>query len=433
MFTSAGAFSFLRYASLLLILLTVGLLTWHRYGMNTVYDVGPNSGFVYEPHDDRFQGGKSVATLQRVGDKVIFDCELDKTYQWPYCETEIYLKKMPDGVDLTGYDSISFDMQYSGPEPHTVRFYLRNFEPDISKVGVLESLKVNEAEFNVPESGEIDVPIKLFRIASWWAVNMKAPLLSTDMRIDRVSLVQISTGSFVEAGHHRITIKAIRFHGKWISQIQLVMALTGAWFMFGIIWLIMALQYFRTSFIASRRREAQLQSINQALELETKELAGQARTDSLTGALNREGLRDFLMHQWMGRIPTEPPLSVIFVDIDHFKLINDEHGHAVGDKVLCELAHVIQGEIRSQDRFVRWGGEEFLILCQDTRDYQGRGLAEKLRGSLARHTWPDRLAVTASFGVTMHLPDEEFGDMLLRADRALYQAKDNGRNRVEVA
>ncbi len=248
-----------------------------------------------------------------------------------------------------------------------------------------------------------------------------------------MSKVEISTGGYVEAGTHAIEIRSVRFKGKWISQIQLVMALTGAWVMFGIIWLIMSLQYFRTSFLASRTREVQLQSINQALELETKELAGQARTDPLTGALNREGLREFLMNQWMGKIPAEPPLSVIFADLDHFKLVNDQHGHAVGDQVLQEFTHLIQGEIRSQDRFVRWGGEEFLILCQDTRDYQGRGLAEKLRTALTRYTWPSGLAVTASFGVTMHVLNEEFGDMLLRADRALYQAKEGGRNRVEVA
>jgi diguanylate cyclase (GGDEF)-like protein len=432
MFTSAGAFSFLRYASLLLILLTTGLLTWHRYGMNTVYDVSPNRGFAYEARDDRFQGGESVASLERVGDAMALNCQLSKKYQWPYCETEIFLAKMPEGIDLTGYDSIRFNIDYAGPAPHTVRFYLRNFEPEISKVGVLETLKVNEAEFPVPENGEIEVPIKLFRIASWWAVDMKAPLMSTDMRIDKVSFVQLSTGSFVEAGKHTITIKSIRFHGKWISQIQLVMALAGAWFMFGIIWLIMALQYFRTSYIASRTREVQLQSINLALKLETKELAGQARTDPLTGALNREGLREFLMNEWMGKIPAEPPLSILFADLDHFKRINDEHGHAVGDQVLQEFTRLVQGEIRSHDRLVRWGGEEFLILCQDTRDYQGRGLAEKLRAELARHAWPGGLAVTASFGVTMHVTGEDFGDMLLRADRALYQAKDGGRNRVEV-
>ena len=432
MFTSAGAFSLLRYASLLLILLTVGLLTWHRYGMNKVYALDPARGFVYTAQDDRQQGGDSVSSIERHDNTIVLHCQLSKKYQWPFCQTAVYLAQVPSGIDLSSYDSIEFDSSYSGPGPHSIRVYLRNFESEISSVEIQESLKVNEVEFTVPEHGTMTVPIKLFRIASWWIGNHNVPLMHTDMRIDNVSKVEISTGSYVEAGTHTIELRSVRFKGKWISEIQLVMALGGAWFMFGIIWLVMALQYFRTSFLASRSREAQLQSINQALELETKELAGQARTDPLTGALNREGLRDFLMHQWMGKIPTEPPLSIIFADLDHFKRVNDEHGHAVGDQVLQEFTRLVQGEIRSQDRFVRWGGEEFLILCQDTRDYQGRGLAEKLRGAMTRRDWPDGLTMTASFGVTMHISGEDFGEMLLRADRALYRAKDGGRNRVEI-
>ncbi len=432
MFTSAGAFSFLRYASLLLILLTIGLLTWHRYGMNQVYALDPSRGFEYTAQDDRDQGGDSIAAVERRGNTILLHCQLNKKYQWPFCQTAVSLAKLPKGVDLTGYDSVEFDTSYTGPGPHSIRVYLRNFESEISRIKELDSLKVNEVEFPAPEHGTMTVPIKLFRIASWWAVEQKTPLMHTDMRIDNVSTVEISTGSFVEAGTHTIEIRSIRFQGKWISQVQLAMALTGAWVMFGITWLIMWLLHFRTSFLSSRTRVAQLQSINQALKLETKELAGQARTDPLTGALNREGLREFLMNQWMGKIPTEPPLSVIFADLDHFKLVNDEHGHAVGDQVLQEFTRLVQGEIRSQDRFVRWGGEEFLILCQDTRDYQGRGLAEKLRTAMMQHNWPNGIAVTASFGVTMHLTSEEFGDMLLRADRALYQAKAGGRNRVEV-
>ena len=432
MFTTAGAFSFLRYASLFMILLTVGLLAWHRYGMNTVYDLDPRKGFKYTAQDDREQGGSSVAVLVQQPRGLTLKCELTLKYQWPFCQTAVDLAPVPKGVDLSGYDSVLFDVGYQGPGPHSIRIYLRNFEPEISQVGRLASLKVNEVEFPVPANGQIVVPIKLFRIASWWAVDEKTPLMSTDMRIDNVSIVELSTGSFVQAGSHTIEIRSIRFMGKWLTQAQLVMALAGAWVMFAIIWLIMAMQYFRTSFLASRTREAQLQSINQALKLETRELAGQARTDPLTGALNREGLRDFLMTQWMGKIPTEPPVSVIFADLDHFKSINDQYGHAIGDEVLKEFTKLVQHEIRTHDRFVRWGGEEFLILCQDTRDYQGRGLADKLRAALTRHTWPEGMALTASFGVTMHIAGEEFGEMLLRADRALYQAKDNGRNRVEV-
>jgi diguanylate cyclase (GGDEF)-like protein len=146
--------------------------------------------------------------------------------------------------------------------------------------------------------------------------------------------------------------------------------------------------------------------------------------------LNREGLREFLMTNWSGQIPLEPPVSIIFSDLDHFKNVNDKHGHAVGDSVLQEFSRLVQHEIRSHDRLVRWGGEEFLILCHNTDADQGVGLAEKLRAVIARHTWPQGISITASFGVTMHAADEDLGAMILRADRALYMAKEDGRDCV---
>jgi len=430
--TSPATFSFLRGASLSLIFLTIALLAWQRYGMDRVYILDPKHGFVYTAQDDRFQDGDSVATMVRDAESMTLNCQLGKKYTWPYCQTRIDIAKMPGGIDLTGYDSVTFDISYSGPGPHTLRFYLRNFEPNFSNPQSLESLKVNEVEFPVPDSGKVTVPIKMFRVASWWLVGRQIPLMDTDMRIDNVPFVDVSTGSLVEQGVHRIEIRSIRFNGKWISQAQLMMALVGAWLMFGIIWLVLALQYFRANFIASKLRVSHLQSINQALALETKELAGQARTDPLTGSLNREGLRDFLMTNWSGQIPSEPPVSIIFADLDHFKNVNDQHGHIVGDSVLQDFSRLVQNEIRLQDRLVRWGGEEFLILCHNTDAHQGVGLAEKLRGVISHHTWPAGISITASFGVTMHVADEDLGAMILRADRALYMAKEGGRDRVIV-
>ncbi|MBV8666170.1 MAG: GGDEF domain-containing protein [Burkholderiaceae bacterium] len=429
---SGSTFYFLRQAAVLLTVLTAALLTWHRFGMNRVLELDARHGFSYTAQDDRPMGGASIAAIEHAARGEILTCELSKKYTWPFCQASIRLAAMPGGVDLTEYDSVTFEIAYSGPGSHTVRFYLRNFEPGISNQADVGSLKVNEVEFPIPESGTITVPIKFFRVASWWATNYKVPLTSTDMRIDNVPFVEMSTGSLVQPGSHRIEIKSVYFSGKWISQAQLVMALLGAWVMFGASWLILALQYFRFNMLESRSREVYLQSINQALQLETEELAGQARTDPLTGALNREGLREFLMTQWQGRIPADSPLTVIFADLDHFKQINDMHGHSVGDVVLQEFARLVQTAIRTHDRLVRWGGEEFLIVCQDTCTEQGRALAEKLRADIVQSAWPEKLRVTCSFGVTMHRANEDIGAMIARADGALYQAKNAGRNRVSA-
>jgi diguanylate cyclase (GGDEF)-like protein len=154
--------------------------------------------------------------------------------------------------------------------------------------------------------------------------------------------------------------------------------------------------------------------------------------DPLTGALNREGLRDFLLQQWQGEMPTSAGMSVLFADLDHFKRINDNYGHAIGDEVLKQFALLVKGEIRKSDGLVRWGGEEFLVVCPATQLPEAAKLAEKLRASVANTAWPNHILVTCSCGVATREEGEEFSSLIKRADDALYQAKHAGRNRVEL-
>jgi diguanylate cyclase (GGDEF)-like protein len=424
-------FLLLRFVLPVLLLLTIMLPVWHHIGMNRVFEIGPASGNVFSVTDDHVHGGKSVAVLTRTEKSVVMDCLLSKEYQWPYCSMNIALAMPPNGVDLTSYDSITFDVSVTGPDSRFIRFYLENFEDGISNPTVPDSFKVNEIEFETKADGEINVPIKLFRVASWWASEQKVPLLRTDMRIDRVPYVELSTGSLAPPGKHRIEVRAIKFYGKWISQSHLLMMLVGAWLLFGAGRLIAELREFRNTLITTRLRLARMHSINEALKLETKELAGQARTDALTGALNRQGLRDYLIKQWQGT--GEPEASVIFTDLDHFKQVNDQYGHSVGDEILRQFVQLIEREIRTSDRLVRWGGEEFLIVCSTAEAEQASRLAEKLRAAVTEYNWPQQLQITSSFGVAVHVNGEAFGDMIKRADRALYRAKASGRNCVEVA
>jgi diguanylate cyclase (GGDEF)-like protein len=428
----ARAFSLRQYPLALLVVLTIALIFWHQVGMDRALVLDAAGGRLIEAHSDSTEGGKSAAVLSRKGKSVILDCRIDKSYAWPFCEVAISLARMPQGVDLSDFDSITFKIRYTGPGSHAVRFYLRNFEAGMSDPDNTRTLKVNEIEFPVPDSAPINIPMKFMRVASWWTSGMNIPLFRTDMRIDNVSFVELSTGSSVEAGQHRIEIESITFHGKWISKTSLLMALIGGWLVFGVSWLVLALLHFRARLQASRSHLIHLRSLNQALQLETKELAGQARTDPLTGALNREGLRDYLMNQWQVGTPHEPVLTIIFADLDHFKKINDGYGHSVGDDVLQQFVRLVQGEIRASDRLARWGGEEFLIVCPKTEIHQGCALAEKLRATVAGNSWPQGLRASCSFGVAAYAAGEDFSDTIKRADQALYQAKGNGRNRVET-
>lgn len=138
------------------------------------------------------------------------------------------------------------------------------------------------------------------------------------------------------------------------------------------------------------------------------------------------------MHKLFDSDYEKSHLGLILFDIDHFKLINDTRGHDCGDRVLVELAQLVQQATRSSDLFGRWGGEEFILLCPLSSASQLRDIAEKLRLLVAHHTFePEHpLAVTVSMGATLAKSDEPFDTAFKRLDKALYAAKETGRNKA---
>lgn len=184
----------------------------------------------------------------------------------------------------------------------------------------------------------------------------------------------------------------------------------------------------------------QQQLARQTLELEAinERLSYVASHDTLTGLLNRTIIME-LADAEVARIRrTGRSASMILLDLDHFKNINDTYGHPVGDKVLTEVAHIIRSMLRESDLAVRMGGEEFMVLLPDTPLAEGVRAAERLRSSIADYTFPaynDSISITTSCGVAPLLGEGEDPVKISysEADRALYRAKSNGRNRVEAA
>lgn len=157
--------------------------------------------------------------------------------------------------------------------------------------------------------------------------------------------------------------------------------------------------------------------------------------DSLTGLRNRAGLMQEIDTRY--HVPSlRQDLCFIFMDVDHFKRINDHRGHQAGDQVLKDVARILCESVRQADIPSRWGGEEFLLMCANVKAEDARALAEKIRSNLAAHTFHDEknpLKVTSSFGVAIVRPDETFNQTFRRVDKALYQAKAAGRNCVVMA
>lgn len=162
-----------------------------------------------------------------------------------------------------------------------------------------------------------------------------------------------------------------------------------------------------------------------------------AHRDPLTGLNNRRGFVDQALPVWSTAARKFRPLSAILLDIDHFKHINDRHGHAAGDRVLVEVADRLSAACRAGDIVARWGGEEFVMLLPETRGEQACALAERLREVFAQAPVPlgdgRSAAFTASFGVAVRAGAMSLEELLRAADSALYAAKDAGRDRVVVA
>ena len=157
-----------------------------------------------------------------------------------------------------------------------------------------------------------------------------------------------------------------------------------------------------------------------------------ARTDALTGTYNRRHLYEALKKEGEKALRYGRPLSLIMLDLDYFKRVNDTYGHDVGDRLLKEVAQLIGHHLRDPDQLSRWGGEEFLVLVPETVLEQAQQLAVRLKCAIETHQFEKAGGVTASFGVAAHQKGDTPETLLKRADRALYQAKSNGRNRVEV-
>jgi diguanylate cyclase (GGDEF)-like protein len=165
--------------------------------------------------------------------------------------------------------------------------------------------------------------------------------------------------------------------------------------------------------------------------LEADLSAKQALTDGLTGVSNRRGLEERFEHH-VFKTEHHQPLSIVLFDLDHFKTVNDVYGHSAGDEVLREVARLTPLQLRGSDEFGRWGGEEFMVVCLETDMAQARVVAERLRTTIEKASWPVP-GVTASFGIATRHDRESLEALYERADRALYEAKRAGRNRVEVA
>lgn len=183
---------------------------------------------------------------------------------------------------------------------------------------------------------------------------------------------------------------------------------------------------------ALEAREKQYKELAKELELKNISLSERVSIDNLTGIKNRYYFDERIKEEVDLAKRQKVSFSLLLFDLDHFKLVNDNFGHDVGDKVLKRVTDAVSKIIRSYDIFARWGGEEFVVLMPNTTEAEAVTAAEKIRKTVEDISHPDIEKITISIGIAIWEADDDVDQIFVKADKALYTAKNQGRNRVMV-
>ena len=353
-------------------------------------------------------------------------CALNDGFEYPYCGYQLLFGGWggTSGMDFATVESISIDMSYAGPG-ETIRFNLLNFDPRYSRKDRPDTFKPNKVEVFV-RTGErrlIEVRPEDFSVAEWWLTRFSMPPALSRPQFENIVSLDIQTGSWSAKGRHAFDVHSIPFNRKLLSRAELYLAILAAWVIFAIAFLATRLARLAGDLKKRKRTE-------QAALAAARAAQESALTDALTSVLNRRGLTRRYESLRAG-LTSGSSMSVILVDIDFFKRLNDTFGHNAGDAVLVAFSGILAAQASEADLVGRWGGEEFLIVRIGGRD-DAMALAQQVRDALHAHVFGACGAVTASFGIhTAQAEEADLEQMVGHADEALYTAKTRGRDRAD--
>jgi diguanylate cyclase (GGDEF)-like protein len=343
-------------------------------------------------------------------------------------------------ADLSGFTHINLKLNYTG-SANKLRIYIRNANPVYYKPEDPNSSKFHALTLHTRDlNKEIQINMDEFFVADWWIGQYDIPRGLSRPEFSRSVSVGIDFVEGQQPGNHDMQIEKIEFVGEWISAERWYLFILAAWMLGIFIYAITKLIQLRQQTKHDVQVINELSSDNQQLKLETDKFRRLSTVDPLTQAYNRFGIDQIvatlmIFNKEKDEHKNAPDFALMIIDIDHFKRINDRRGHDAGDRVLQNISAIISKGIRTQDFLGRWGGEEFIVIMPSTRKEFAIALAEKIRLMIYDTVFePDNpLSVTASFGISDKLDDEDFATTFKRADKALYEAKAQGRNCCVIA
>lgn len=411
---------------ILAILFTISLvlITWQKLGMNYRYIVtlDKNIGIF----DDRINGGLSESRITYINKRPHLKVTIKKSSTFPFSSMTVPLAINENPyMDLSKFDQMILHMDYQSVWFDTVLIYFINVErKDQNQIERSNMITI------IPENGLHVYTVDLENIytPSWW-LYQKRGHSSAKTDISNVIRLQIATGDNSNPRDVEFTVKHIEFRGKWIRSRTLYLYIVIMWLLVIFLVLIIGLFKLFKQYKIDREKSRTLEHINNYLIEEKSRYENMAQRDPLTGCLNRYGLQSIISDFMSLKFDGNDSVFIIMFDLDHFKSINDQYGHDEGDEVLKNVARIVRTSIRESDYLIRWGGEEFLVICSSTTEDSAVSLAEKLCLIIENGEISTQTKVTASFGVSS-LNINEFDESFTRVDQYLLKAKNSGRNRV---
>jgi diguanylate cyclase (GGDEF)-like protein len=332
------------------------------------------------------------------------------------------------GMDLSGFESLHLDLAYQGTS-RFVRVSMRNFDVRFSQADDSNSPRIQSVNLRVRDTAKpLTIGLAELTVPEWWIAQYDLPRQFTLPRLDNAISVGIDLPDPLNGAPHELQVRRLALQGEWVRRETLYLGVLCAWIAGAIGAVGWRFGQLRRQ---HRRQQLEIQSLTARtarLRAEQDGLRRLAAVDELTGVLNRRGIEASLV----GRAASGHGIALLVLDIDHFKRINDDHGHDTGDLVIQRVAQLLAENMREKDIVGRWGGEEFLVACIDCAPEHAAVVAEKIRQRIEASDLGSgqRLAVTVSAGVAMMRVGEGFHSAFRRADAALYRAKAAGRNRV---
>lgn len=374
--------------------------------------------------DGEFGGSSEVAWVDQ--ENFHWKCILRKSNVYPVCGLSINFSQIPyKTIDAEQYSSMQIALEYKGPAKKA-RIFLRNHNDLYSNLDNIDSTKFHFVNLRISDlDSEVDIDMTEFSVADWWKDNSDVSRSLSKPEFSGLVAIGIDQASPEVYGEHEYKLKSIRFSGEWISAETLYFLLILGWM------LIIGFEAIKRFLYLRERNQHHANRLSE-LRLESDKYKELSNTDALTGVSNRVGFAKRLNAITDGDNDQLLGYALMVLDIDHFKAVNDEHGHDVGDKVLKEFAEKISTFIRADDSFARWGGEEFVILAHVKNPGSENVLAEKIRTKIEETGFLDSSSIklTLSIGVATTKLGESFDELFKRADKNLYKAKRGGRNQV---